>query len=92
MDAVDEMLKLKLKGHISNVNYSAKKHIMLLFINHRLVESAGEFSLLSLTLFARQPCQSCHKIELVILVRVLLFFMGVTSWVEIFSLLMLMLF
>jgi hypothetical protein len=43
VDAVDEMLKLKLKGHISNVNYSAKKHIMLLFINHRLVESAGEF-------------------------------------------------
>ncbi|GFG36808.1 hypothetical protein Cfor_08643 [Coptotermes formosanus] len=41
VDAVDETLKLKLKGYISNVNYSAKKHIMLLFINHRLVESAA---------------------------------------------------
>lgn len=65
MDAVDEMLKLKMKGYISNVNYSAKKHIMLLFINHRLVESAGEFPLLSLT-YDHQPCQICHKTEPVI--------------------------
>lgn len=72
MDAVDEMLKLKLKGYISNVNYSAKKHIMLLFINHRLVESSGEFPLLSFTLSDHRPCQSCHKIEPVIPVTVLL--------------------
>jgi DNA mismatch repair protein MLH1 len=41
VDASDETLKMKLKGYISNVNYSAKKYNMLLFINHRLVESAG---------------------------------------------------
>lgn len=72
VDAVDEMLKLKLKGCISNVNYSAKKHIMLLFINHRLVESASEFPLLSLMLYDHWPCQICHKTEPVIPVRVLL--------------------
>jgi DNA mismatch repair protein MLH1 len=44
LDTTDDALRLKLKGYISNVNYSSKKHIMLLFINHRLVESAGEFS------------------------------------------------
>lgn len=44
MDITDETLKFKLKGYVSNVNYSAKKYVMLLFINHRLVESAGEFS------------------------------------------------
>jgi len=71
VDAVDEMLKLKVKGYISNVNYSAKKHIMLLFINHRLVESAGEFPLLSLTLYDHWPCQICHKTKPVIPVRVL---------------------
>ncbi|XP_021924732.1 DNA mismatch repair protein Mlh1 isoform X2 [Zootermopsis nevadensis] len=41
VDASDETLKMKMKGYISNVNYSAKKYNMLLFINHRLVESAA---------------------------------------------------
>ncbi|KAK5882105.1 hypothetical protein CesoFtcFv8_020725 [Champsocephalus esox] len=30
-----------MKGHISNANYSMKKCILVLFINHRLVESAA---------------------------------------------------
>ncbi|XP_037075337.1 DNA mismatch repair protein Mlh1-like [Pollicipes pollicipes] len=34
-------LKLKVDGYVSNVNYSAKKFTMLLFINHRLVESTA---------------------------------------------------
>ncbi|KAJ0170820.1 hypothetical protein K1T71_013592 [Dendrolimus kikuchii] len=33
------LLKLILKGYITNVNYSHKKGTMLLFINHRLVDS-----------------------------------------------------
>lgn len=33
--------KFKLKGFITKVNYNAKRNVMLLFINHRLVESAG---------------------------------------------------
>lgn len=37
----DEMLKFKLHGYVTNVNYSTKKGILLLFINHRLVESIG---------------------------------------------------
>ncbi|XP_033607794.1 DNA mismatch repair protein Mlh1, partial [Cryptotermes secundus] len=41
LKAADDALRLKLTGYISNVNYSSKKHIMLLFINHRLVESAA---------------------------------------------------
>ncbi|KAL0860969.1 hypothetical protein ABMA27_009500 [Loxostege sticticalis] len=35
----DPMLKLQLHGYITNVNYSHKKGTMLLFINHRLVDS-----------------------------------------------------
>ena len=38
----DVVHKFELHGLISKVNYSAKKGIMLLFINHRLVESAGK--------------------------------------------------
>lgn len=41
IEAEDDKLKFKMKGYISNANYSTKKFIMLLFINHRLVESAG---------------------------------------------------
>ncbi|CAG9569272.1 unnamed protein product [Danaus chrysippus] len=35
----DPKLHLKLNGYITNVNYSHKKGAMLLFINHRLVDS-----------------------------------------------------
>lgn len=37
----DQKLAYKMKGHISNANYSMKKCILVLFINHRLVESAA---------------------------------------------------
>ncbi|XP_045596501.1 DNA mismatch repair protein Mlh1 [Procambarus clarkii] len=37
----DTNLKFSLKGHISNANYSVKKCIFLLFINHRLVDSTA---------------------------------------------------
>uniref|UniRef100_A0A8C8HY87 DNA mismatch repair protein MLH1 n=1 Tax=Oncorhynchus tshawytscha TaxID=74940 RepID=A0A8C8HY87_ONCTS len=37
----DQKLAYKLKGHISNANYSVKKCILILFINHRLVESSA---------------------------------------------------
>ncbi|XP_006635764.2 DNA mismatch repair protein Mlh1 isoform X1 [Lepisosteus oculatus] len=37
----DQKLAYKLKGFISNANYSVKKCIFLLFINHRLVESSA---------------------------------------------------
>ncbi|XP_028175172.1 DNA mismatch repair protein Mlh1 [Ostrinia furnacalis] len=37
----DPQLKLVLHGHITNVNYSHKKGTMLLFINHRLVDSVA---------------------------------------------------
>ncbi|XP_033957186.1 DNA mismatch repair protein Mlh1 isoform X2 [Pseudochaenichthys georgianus] len=37
----DQKLAYQMKGHISNANYSMKKCILVLFINHRLVESAA---------------------------------------------------
>lgn len=37
----DEQYQFKVSGHVTNVNYSAKKLVLLLFINHRLVESAA---------------------------------------------------
>ena len=37
----DEKLGLKMSGYISNANYSVKKCIFLLFINHRLVDSSN---------------------------------------------------
>ncbi|XP_068260787.1 DNA mismatch repair protein Mlh1 isoform X2 [Nyctibius grandis] len=37
----DPSLAFKMKGYITNANYSVKKCIFLLFINHRLVESAA---------------------------------------------------
>lgn len=43
IDCVDETLKIKLFGYITNVNYSSKKGIFLLFVNQRLVESASKY-------------------------------------------------
>ncbi|XP_036357554.1 DNA mismatch repair protein Mlh1 isoform X1 [Octopus sinensis] len=37
----DEKLKFKMHGFCTNANYSTKKCIFLLFINHRLVESSA---------------------------------------------------
>ncbi|CAH1258371.1 MLH1 [Branchiostoma lanceolatum] len=37
----DSRLAFSMKGHISNANYSTKKFIFLLFINHRLVDSTA---------------------------------------------------
>ncbi|XP_058506732.1 DNA mismatch repair protein Mlh1 [Solea solea] len=37
----DHKLAYKMKGYISNANYSVKKCIMVLFINNRLVESSA---------------------------------------------------
>nr|XP_057914248.1 DNA mismatch repair protein Mlh1 [Doryrhamphus excisus] len=37
----DQKLAYKMKGYVSNANYSVKKCIMILFINHRLVESSA---------------------------------------------------
>ncbi|CAJ1067804.1 DNA mismatch repair protein Mlh1 [Xyrichtys novacula] len=37
----DQKLNFSLKGFVSNANYSMKKCILILFINHRLVESSA---------------------------------------------------
>ncbi|KAM6916181.1 DNA mismatch repair protein Mlh1 [Xenentodon cancila] len=37
----DQKLAFKMKGYVSNANYSMKKCILVLFINHRLVESSA---------------------------------------------------
>uniref|UniRef100_S4R697 DNA mismatch repair protein MLH1 n=1 Tax=Petromyzon marinus TaxID=7757 RepID=S4R697_PETMA len=37
----DKKLVLKMRGYISNANYSMKKCVFLLFINHRLVDSTA---------------------------------------------------
>ncbi|XP_041867149.1 DNA mismatch repair protein Mlh1 isoform X2 [Melanotaenia boesemani] len=37
----DQKLAFKMKGYITNANYSVKKCILILFINHRLVESSA---------------------------------------------------
>lgn len=39
----DDALQIKVKSLITNVNYSSKKGIFILFINHRLVESVGKY-------------------------------------------------
>lgn len=38
----DDVLQINVKCFITNVNYSSKKGTLILFINHRLVESVGE--------------------------------------------------
>lgn len=42
IECEDEQLKFKMFALTSNVKYSAKKFTLLLFINHRLVESTGK--------------------------------------------------
>lgn len=41
VECCDANVKFKMKGYVSNANCSYKKCTMLLFINHRLVESAA---------------------------------------------------
>uniref|UniRef100_A0A1A8JBC5 DNA mismatch repair protein MLH1 n=2 Tax=Nothobranchius kuhntae TaxID=321403 RepID=A0A1A8JBC5_NOTKU len=41
VNSEDQKLAFKMKGYVSNANYSVKKCILILFINHRLVESSA---------------------------------------------------
>ncbi|TRY55895.1 hypothetical protein DNTS_029136 [Danionella cerebrum] len=41
VECEDQKLAFKMKGYISNANYNVKKCILILFINHRLVESSA---------------------------------------------------
>ncbi|XP_078459880.1 DNA mismatch repair protein Mlh1 isoform X1 [Lampetra planeri] len=41
VDYEDKKLVFKMRGYISNANYSMKKCVFLLFINHRLVDSTA---------------------------------------------------
>ncbi|KAM6169209.1 DNA mismatch repair protein Mlh1 isoform 2-T2 [Rhynchocyon petersi] len=41
VECEDKTLAFRMNGYISNANYSVKKCIFLLFINHRLVESSS---------------------------------------------------
>lgn len=43
----NNMLKFKAKGYMTNVNYSNKKFIFLLFINNRLVDCLSKYNFLS---------------------------------------------
>lgn len=40
----DDIWQFKMEGYLSNVNYSTRNTIFLLFINHRAVQSTGNFS------------------------------------------------
>jgi len=41
VEGKDDILKFTLNGYITNANYSDKKFVFLLFINHRLVDSTS---------------------------------------------------
>lgn len=41
VECQDQKFAFQMKGYISNANYSVKKCILILFINHRLVESSA---------------------------------------------------
>lgn len=44
----DDMFKFELECQLTQVNYAVKKSTLLLFINHRLVDSPGEWLILEL--------------------------------------------